>query len=53
MSRATKGLLDLKERSETIAVLRQRLASFDSRKGRTADGFFKQFFAENNIPTEE
>ena len=45
-------LLDLKERSETIGVLRQRLSSLD-RKGRTADEFFEEFFAENKIPTED
>jgi prevent-host-death family protein len=48
-----QGLLDLKERSETIAVLRQRLASLDSKKGRTADEFFNEFFAANKIPTED
>jgi prevent-host-death family protein len=48
-----QSLLDLKERSETIAVLRQRLSSLDSKKGRTADQFFKEFFAENKIPTED
>ena len=46
-------LLDLKERSEVIAVLRQRLSSLDSKKGRTADEFFTEFFAKNNIPTED
>ena len=48
-----QSLLDLKERSETIAVLRQRLSSLDRKKGRTADEFFAEFFAKNNIPTEE
>ena len=48
-----QSLLDLKERSETIAVLRQRLSSLDSKKGRTADEFFAEFFARNNIPTED
>ena len=46
-------LLDLKERSETIEVLRQRLASLKSKQGRTADEFFTQFFHENNIPAED
>lgn len=46
-------LLDIKERSEIIAVLRQRLSSLDSKKGRTADEFFTEFFAKNNIPTED
>jgi prevent-host-death family protein len=48
-----QGLLDLKERSETIAVLRQRLASLDGKKGRTAAEFFNAFFAANKIPTED
>jgi prevent-host-death family protein len=48
-----QSLLDLKERSEIIAVLRQRLSSLDSKKGRTADEFFTEFFARNNIPTED
>lgn len=48
-----QGLLDLKERSEAIAVLRQRLASLDNKKGRTADEFFNDFFAKNKIPTED
>ncbi len=46
-----QSLLDLKERSETIEVLRQRLASLDIKKGRTADEFFTEFFAKNKIPT--
>lgn len=48
-----QSLLDLKERTEIIAVLRQRLSSLDSKKGRTADEFFTEFFAKNNIPTED
>lgn len=48
-----QSLLDIKERSEIIAVLRQRLSSLDSKKGRTADKFFTEFFAKNNIPTED
>lgn len=48
-----QGLLDLKERSETIAVLRERLASVGREKGRTANEFFTEFFAKNNIPTED
>ena len=48
-----QSLLDLKERSETIAVLRQRLASLGRKKGRTADEFFTEFFAKNDIPTED
>ncbi len=48
-----QGLLDLKERSETIEVLRQRLASVSLKKGRMADEFFTEFFARNNIPAED
>ncbi len=45
-------LLELKERSEVIQTLRQRLATLGNKKGRTADEFFKAFFLEHNI-TEE
>src|SRR3982750_2791783 len=48
-----QSLLDLKERSETIEVLRRRLATLPPQKGRTADEFFAEFFARNNIPTED
>ncbi|MBC8030503.1 MAG: type II toxin-antitoxin system Phd/YefM family antitoxin [Pyrinomonadaceae bacterium] len=48
-----QSLLDLKERVETIEVLRQRLASHGRRKGRTADEFFAEFHPENRIPTED
>ena len=48
-----QSLLDLKERSETIEVLRQRLATLGQKKGRTADEFFTKFFAKNNIPAED
>jgi prevent-host-death family protein len=50
---AYQSLLDLKERSETIEVLRERLASSGRKKGRTADEFFTEFFAKNNIPVED
>jgi prevent-host-death family protein len=50
---AYQSLLDLKERSETIEVLRGRLASLGRKKGRTADEFFTEFFARNNIPVED
>jgi prevent-host-death family protein len=46
-------LLDLKERVETIEVLRQRLTSHGRKKGRTADQFFAEFFAENSISPED
>lgn len=48
-----QSLLDLKERSEAIEVLRQRLASLGGKKGRTADEFFSEFFAKNKIPMED
>jgi prevent-host-death family protein len=48
-----QSLLDLKERFETTEVLRQRLASHIRKKGRKADEFFTEFFAENRIPNEE
>ena len=46
-------LLELKERTEVIETLRQRLASRGRRKGRTAEDFFDEFFAKNNIPVED
>lgn len=46
-------LLELKERSEVVEILRQRLASRSRKKGRTAEDFFNEFFAKNNIPVED
>jgi prevent-host-death family protein len=46
-------LLDLKERAEIVETLRQRLASRSHKKARTADEFFAEFFAKNNIPLED
>src|SRR2546428_1765994 len=46
-------LLELKEHSETVEVLRQRLATLGRRKRRTAEEFFTEFFAKNNIPVED
>ena len=46
-------LLELKERAEVVETLRQRLASRGRKKGRTADEFFAEFFARNNISVEE
>jgi prevent-host-death family protein len=46
-------LLELKERAETVRVLRQRLATLNRRRGRTADDFFTEFFVKNNIPIED
>ena len=44
-----QSLLELKERAETIEVLRQRLETRSGKKARTADEFFTEFFAKNNI----
>ena len=46
-------LLELKERSEVVEILRQRLASRSRKKGRSAEDFFNEFFAKNNIPVED
>ena len=46
-------LLELKERSEVAEILRQRLASGSRKKGRPAEDFFNEFFAENNITAED
>jgi len=46
-------LLELKERAEVVETLRQRLASRNRKKGRTADEFFAEFFAKNNISVED
>ena len=50
---AYQELLELKERTEVIETLRQRLASQGRNKGRTLDDFFSEFFAKNNIPLED
>lgn len=46
-------LLELKQHSEAVEILRQRLASLSRKKGRTAEEFFTEFFAKNHIPAEE
>src|SRR6266446_1922678 len=46
-------LLELKERTDAIEVLRQRLSTMRLKKGRSADEFFTEFFATNNILTED
>ena len=46
-------LLELKERADTVEVLRQRLTTLGNKRGRTADQFFTEFFGKNNIPTED
>jgi prevent-host-death family protein len=48
-----QGLLELKERTEVVETLRQRLASPNRKKGRPAEEFFEEFFAKNNIPAED
>jgi len=46
-------LLELKERSEVVEILRQRLASRSRKKGRLAEDFFNEFFAKNDIAVED
>jgi prevent-host-death family protein len=46
-------LLELKERSEVVEILCQRLASRSRKKGGPAEDFFNEFFAKNNIPVED
>ncbi len=48
-----QNLLELKERSEVVEILRQRLASRSRKKGRPAEDFFNEFFAKNNIQVED
>ena len=45
-------LLELKERSEVVEILCQRLASRSRKNGRPAEDSFNEFFAKNNIPVE-
>ncbi len=42
-------LLELRERTEVVDTLRERLASLGRKKGRTAEDFFTEFFARNRI----
>jgi len=51
--KSDRRLLELKQRAEVVETLRRRLASPDHKKGRTADEFFSEFFADNNISIEE
>ena len=46
-------LLELKERTEVVEILRQRLGSARRKKGRSADEFFTEFFARNNIQVDD
>src|ERR1044071_1282883 len=50
---AYQRLLELKERADVVETLRQRLGSRGSKKGRTVDDFFSEFFAKNNLPLED
>ncbi len=43
-------LLELKERTEVVETLRQRLASLSRKKGRPVEDFFTEFFVKHNIP---
>lgn len=45
-------LLELKQRSEVVEILRQRLAPQSRKKGRPAEDFFNEFLARNNIPID-
>ena len=46
-------LLELKERVDVVETLRQRLATRGSKKGRTAEDFFAEFFAKNDISDDD
>ena len=46
-------LLELKERTEVVETLRQRLASLGRKKGRPVEDFFTEFFVKNNIPARD
>jgi len=46
-------LLELKERTEVVETLRQRLASLGRKKGRPVEDFFTEFFVKHNIPAED
>src|SRR5262245_40068444 len=48
-----QSLLELKERSEVIEVLRERLSSLGHKKARPAEEFFNEFFAKNKIPIKD
>ena len=48
-----QSLLELKERSEAVEILRQRLASLGGKRGRPAEGFFTEFFAKNDIQVDD
>lgn len=48
-----QSLLELKERSEVVGTLRQRLSSLDRKKGRPAEDFFDEFFHKHGFPVED
>lgn len=45
-------LLELKDRMEAVEGIRRGLESMKAHRGRPAEEFFAEFFAENNIPEE-
>ncbi len=45
-------LLESKDRMDTINILRKRLATLKQSKGRSAEEFFSEFFAEQGIDEE-
>jgi len=47
-----QSLLELKERSEAVAILRERLRSLPHKRGRAAEDLFTEFFARNQLPLE-
>jgi prevent-host-death family protein len=48
-----QSLLELRERAEVVAILRERFASRDRKKGRAAEDFFAELFARNDLTVEE
>lgn len=47
-----QSLLELKERTEILETLRERLSTLGQKKGRPAEDFFTEFFAKHNIPAD-
>jgi prevent-host-death family protein len=48
-----QSLLDAKERMEALEGIRRGLESMKAGRGKPADEFFTEFFAEHNISEEE
>ena len=48
-----QSLLELRERAEVVAVLQERLASLKRKKGRSAEDFFTELFARNDLTFKE